>query len=161
MYTDLRIYGGQYFHNVVAIYSFFLIGSHTLLKLNWFLFYDQLCEYSIGKYAFSRRNINFVIKGKRSRKRGICLFWNLLWRYLDFGVIQEYNAAIFVILIFTDFTGDQSSKFGHSDFFWLNLDFYSLKNCKKSKFQKSSYIVCVPLKTYFRTNFSIFRLLDS
>ena len=53
---------------------------------------------------------------------------------IHFGVIQNRTAAIFEILIFCDFSGGQSPNFSEND---VNLNFDPLKNCEKSKFQKS------------------------
>ena len=51
------------------------------------------------------------------------------------GTIQKKSgAAIFEILIFRDFSGGQIPKMADLD---QNLDFDPLKNCEKSKFQKS------------------------
>ena len=57
------------------------------------------------------------------------------------GMIQKSGAAIFEILIFRDFSGGQSPKMADLD---QNMDFDPLKNCEKSRFQKSPHITTPP-----------------
>ena len=59
---------------------------------------------------------------------------------IDFRVVQKRYAAIFEILIFQDFSLDQSPKFCEND---EKLSFDPLRNREKSKFQKLPHNVFV------------------